>query len=81
MHESLNGKASKKFTGNGGQPLLAQSSRYPEAKINAGARAVYSKMMLGLISYDLATAKLQHKCRQIAIAVLDAAATFEDHYP
>lgn len=81
MHVFVNGKNSATFTNGGGKPLLAQSSRYPEAKVNAGARAAYSRMVLNLIPFDNASPSLSHKCREIAIAVLDAAERFENHYP
>lgn len=72
IHGSRNGRNSTRFTNGGGSPSLARSSKHPEAKIEAGARAAYGSMMMGLADYDQATVKLQHKSREIAIAVLDA---------
>lgn len=73
MRESASGANLALSINGGGRPLLAQSSRYSEATVDAGARAAYRAMMNGLASYDSATTKMQHKSRQIAIAVLDAA--------
>lgn len=64
-----------------GRPLLAQSSKYPEALIVSGARAAYTVLMNGMANYDTASEALRHKSRQMAIAVLDARERFEDHHP
>lgn len=81
-HASRNGKNSTALINVVGQPSLAPSSnRHPKAKLNACARAAYGSLMMGLTSYDRASPKLQAKSLQIAEAVLDAAARFEDHYP
>lgn len=69
---SLNGKSSKRFTGCAGKPLLVRSSVHPEARVAAIARTVYGSLMVGLANFDHATPILRHKCREIAIAVLDA---------
>lgn len=84
MRESGNGASSATSINLGGSLSLAQLSNplnHPEAKINSAARAVYSAMFNGLADYDHATVKLKHKSRTIAIAVLDAAERFENHYP
>lgn len=84
MHASGNGASSATSIKLGGSQLSARLSNplnHPEAKINAAARAVYSAMFNGLAEYDRATTKLKHKSRLIAIAVLDAADRFENHYP
>lgn len=79
--EYVNGKNSVTFINGDGKPLLAQSSQFPEAKIDSGARAVYGSLAMNLADFDKASPKLRHKCREIAIAVLDAAERFENHYP
>lgn len=77
--ESSNGTNSKRFTGSAGRPSLARSSSHSEAEIITAARAVYGSLTMGLADFDHATTTLQHKCREIAIAVLDANARFENH--
>lgn len=80
-HGLKNGASSRPYTKSVGHPLLAQSSNHSEAKINAAARATYSVLMGGAADYDKGSVALKHKSRQIAIAVLDSADIFEDHYP
>ncbi len=81
MPESRTGRTLRTRTKDVGRPLLAQSSKHPEALIDSAARATYSVLMNGMANYDTASAALRHKSRQIAIAVLDAKERFEDHYP
>lgn len=80
-HASRRGKSYSKFIVPAGAPLLAQSSNHPEALIDSAARATYTVLLNGMANYDTASVALRHKSRQIAIAVLDAKARFENHFP
>lgn len=53
----------------------------PTAKLDAGARAIYTVVVNGRPGFDRLSAELQAKFREMAHACFDAGVRFEDHYP